>query len=198
MDTARHSMHGEVPRRRRWSRVEYERAVDLGLFGPEERLELIAGEIVEKATQKPPHTAARDLVEAYLREAFPGHYVRGQAPLAIDDSSEPEPDVAVVLGTIRDYTTAHPTSAVLVVEVAETSLTYDRTTKSGLYARAGIPEYWIVNLCDRLLEVHRDPGPMSEQPLGFSYRSITRHTEADFVTPLAAPDAGVTVADLIP
>jgi len=77
-------------------------------------------------------------------------------------------------------------------------LTWDRTAKASLYARAGIAEYWIINVRDRVLEVHREPGPMAEQPLGFSYRSITRYVEIDIVAPLGAPHASVKVAELLP
>lgn len=198
MDTTRAPARVQTPQPRRWTRLEYERAAELGLFGPEERLELIEGEIVQKVTKRPPHAVCTDLVDAYLRAAFPTACVRGQNPLAIDDVNEPEPDFAVVPGSARDYLAGHPVTAMLVVEVADTSLTYDRTTKAGLYARAGVAEYWILNLCDRLLEVHREPGPMTEQPLGFSYRLITRYCETDTVVPLAAPLAPMRVADLLP
>ena len=151
----------------------------------------------ESTTQRPPHAASTDLVESYLRVAFPSAYIRGQKPLALTDSSEPEPDVAVVPGTARDYVKRHPERALLVVEVAE-AFTYDCTTKASMYAKAGIAEYWIVNLVDRLLEIHREPGPMSEQPLGFSYRSVTRHHDGDTVAPLAAQHRLYRVTDLLP
>ncbi len=198
MEAAQTAPRVEWPRRRLFTRLEYERAAEIGLFGPEERLELIEGEIVQKVTIKPPHSASTDLALEFARAALPAAYVRCQQPLAINDMSEPEPDVAVVSGTVRDYVQAHPTTAILVIEVADTTLAQDRTTKAGLYAKAGIPEYWIVNLVDRLLEVHRDPAAMSEQPLGYSYRSITRHTETEAVAPLAAPHAPVRVSDLLP
>jgi Uma2 family endonuclease len=121
--------------------------------------------------------------------------VREEKPLAIALDSEPEPDVAVVAGAPRDYRVTHPATALLVVEVAETSLGYDRKTKGPLYARAGIPEYWIVNLLDGALEVYREP---AEMPDGWIYRLIQRFEAADTVAPLMAPEAVVAVADLMP
>src|SRR5690348_15524163 len=167
-----------LPARRCWTREEYERAASLGLFGPEERLELIEGEIVTKMTpQNSRHMSGIRLAEEALRLAFPSGYdVRVQGPLALGGRNEPEPDIAVVVGSMRDYFGAHPTTAVLVVEVSDTSLAYDRTTKTGIYARAGIAEYWIINLVDRVLEVHRQSAPMTGRPLGHYYRSVTQHT----------------------
>jgi Uma2 family endonuclease len=112
-------------------------------------------------------------------------------PLALDDTSEPEPDVAVVPGKARDYTFAHPTTAALVVEVADTSLALDRKTKQAVYARNGIPEYWVVNLQDHCLEVYR--GPQGDQ---YQFRTVLRHGET--VAPLANPDRAIAVADLLP
>lgn len=113
-------------------------------------------------------------------------------------NSEPEPDIAVVRGTARDYEQAHPTTAVLVIEVSDTTLRVDCTTKAGIYARAGIEEYWVVDLNTRRLIVHRQPVPMRGRPLGHYYASVVRYTEAETVTPLAAPDAVIAVADLLP
>jgi Uma2 family endonuclease len=109
------------------------------------------------------------------------------APLALDDDSEPEPDLAMVPGEPRDYVPAHPSTAPLVVEVADSSLRLDRRLKAGLYARARIPDYWIVNLAERALEVHRDPAPAASNEIGWAYRSITRLTRPPTVSPLAAP-----------
>ena len=125
----------------------------------------------------------RDLVTDCLRRVFDsGFHVRIHHPPAVDDYSEPEPDVAVVTGTIRDYRDAHPTLAVLVVEVSDESLHHDRTVKRRLYARCGIPEYWILALPDARLEVYRDP-------VEGGYRSVTKHAAGDSVAPLARPDA---------
>jgi len=139
-------------RTRRWTRSEYERLIDRGLFREDERLELLDGLLVVKEPQGDPHAAAVDLVVAALRAAFgTGWLVRAHAPLALGLRSRPEPDVSVVYGSPRDYRRAAPTEAVLVVEVSQTSLAFDRRRKASIYARAGIPDYWIVNLVERVL-----------------------------------------------
>ena len=184
---------------RRWTREEYERLIETGVFHPEERVELIDGELVVMTPQKSVHATAVRLVDEMLRMAFgSGHDVRAQLPLALDPDSEPEPDVAVVAGTPRDYRNAHPTTALLVVEVADTTLAFDRERKGSLYARAGIAEYWIVNLADRVLEVCRDPGPVASAQYGWSYRVTERLSASDSVSPLAAPQARIAVSDLLP
>jgi Uma2 family endonuclease len=176
----------------RWSRAEYERMVDVDVFPPTARLELLDGEILDMTPQKSAHASAVDLVEEALRACFStGFYVRGQKPLALDDHSEPEPDVAVIRGGVRDYTRHHPRTAVMIVEVADSTLAYDRVTKATAYARNRIPEYWILNLCDRTLEVHRDP-------VGDAYAHRSSVAADEVVRPLAAAGAGVKVADLLP
>lgn len=187
------------PERRRWTRREFERFIDQGVFGPEERLELVDGEIITKMTQNEPHATALRLTDRALNRVFgEGFDVRNQSPLALGQSDRPEPDLAVVTGGPRDYLAGHPATALLVVEVSDTTLAFDRTIKAGQYARAGLVELWIVNLRDRVLEVHRQPAPMADQPLGHNYRSVTRHTEDESVALLAAPHAPVRVADLLP
>ena len=123
--------------------------------------------------------------------------MRVQLPLALDPDSEPEPDVAVVAGEARAFIEAHPASAALVVAVSDSTLAYDRLQKGAIYARAGIAEYWIANVNDHVLEVHREPAPMSDQPLGHHYRSVTRLTPAEDITPRAAR-APIHVGDLLP
>lgn len=187
------------PEIRRWSREEYERAGELGIFGPTERLELIGGEVIRKVSpQRSPHATAVQLAHEALRErAGTARGVRSQLPLALGDDSEPEPDIAVVEGTLHDYVHAHPTTALLVIEVADSTLTFDRIRKASLYAREGISDYWILNLPDRVLECHRDPTPMPDQPFGYHSRSVTRHTEDEQVTPLFG-GSPILVRDLLP
>ena len=182
-----------------WTVDELQRAYDAGVFGFDVRLELIEGEIIRKMPQNEPHSWGIRAAEEALRPIFViGHDVRVQMPLVFGSRNKPEPDVAVVIGSYNDYKRAHPTTAVLVVEVSDSTLLMDRAAKAGVYARAGIPEYWIVNLPDRVLEIHRNPAPMADQPLGYHYRSITRHLETEIVTPLAASHAVVAIADLLP
>ncbi len=176
----------------RLSRVEYDRAVEAGAFELDARLELIDGELSTMTPEGVSHTTGMNLAADRLRRVFDsGFHVRVQNPLAVDDYSEPEPDVAVVRGAIRDYDKGHPTSAVLVVEVSNESLRYDRTVKQHLYARCGIPEYWILALPEARLEVYRDPAEDG-------YRSVTNHRAGDTVAPLAHPDVRILVDDLLP
>ena len=179
-------------RTRRWTRLEYERLVDTGIFRPGERLELLAGDLVVREPQGSLHATAVGLAEDALRACFgPGWVVRVQMPIALDDASEPEPDVAVVPGTRHDYELAHPSRPALLVEVAESSLDADRDYKARLYAHAGVPEYWIVNLVNRVLEVRRTPS-------GGSYQAVTILGPDASIAPLARPDARVEVAALLP
>ena len=185
------------PMTRRWTREEYNRIGDIGLFEGQ-RVELIEGEIIQMSPKRSPHSVATGLAFNAISAAFgPGFWIRNQEPLNLGLHSEPEPDLAVVKGTERDYHD-HPTTALLVVEVSESTLAFDRSRKASLYARAGIPEYWIVNLVERRLEVHRNPVPDAAQQLGFSYARVTSLAPADQVAPLQAPAAKFVVADLLP
>ncbi|MBI3636005.1 MAG: Uma2 family endonuclease [Candidatus Rokubacteria bacterium] len=184
------------PRVRRWRRVEYDRLVDMGLFA-DERLELLDGVLVVREPQKSPHAATVEMVARAVGAAFgAGWHVRRHSPLALDDVSEPEPDVAVVAGEPEDYFTEHPTTAALIVEVADSSLAFDRTHKASLYARAGLAEFWIVDLVNMTLIVHRDPAPSSGAPHGAAYRSVDVLRRPATVTPLAATTS-IAVAHLL-
>ena len=184
---------------RRWTREEYERLVDVGVLRPDERVELIKGEIVEVPPQHGPHATGVRLAQIVLQGIFgAGFDVRAQLPLALGPHSEPEPDVAVVVGAPRDYKQGHPTTAVLVVEIAETRLGFDRDTKGSIYAAAGIPEYWIVNLVDRHLEIYRDPAAIPGAPYGHGYRTRTIALPGETVPTPSPTDARVAVDDLLP
>ncbi len=188
-----------VVQTRRFTRIEYERLTELDFFQPDERLELIDGLLVIREPQDTPHATGVRLVGRALRTVFgTGWIVDSQLPVALDDYSEPEPDVAVVPGDPRDYRETHPSRPVLIVEIAESRLAFDRRYKSSLYARAGIGDYWVVNVVEHVLEVHRDPVADATAPYGFGYRSITRLAAPASVTPLAAPSASIPVADLLP
>lgn len=192
-------MAGMGVRTRRWRRVEYERLIEAGFFRPDDPVELVGGQLIVAEPQGSGHYAAIRAVEETLRAVFgPRGEVRVQGPLALDEESEPEPDVAVVPGTFRDYVAAHPSRPVLVVEVSESSLALDRHHKGSLYARAGLADYWIVNLVDGVLEVHRDPGPDPAAAFGWRYRSAEALGRDASVSPLALPGARVRVGDLLP
>jgi len=158
---------------RRWTRDEYAAMGEAGLFDGQ-RVELIAGEVVVTVSpQNWPHASTLDRVARVIGRAFgPGYWVRTQLPLALLPDSEPEPDVSVVPGGVDDYD-AHPSRALLVVEVSVTTLAYDRREKAGLYARAGVPEYWVVNLIDGQVEVYRGPSAT-----GFQTAEVVRPGES--------------------
>ena len=186
-------------RTRRFTRAEYERLIDLGVFQPGEDIELIGGELMVAEPQGAPHyTAIRKTAKA-LEAAFgPGWEVRTEGPIGLDDESEPEPDVAVVPGAPDDYARAHPSRPALTVEVAESSLALDRQRKGSLYARAGLPDYWVLNLVDRVLEVYREPAPDSAAPFGWRYGRSEVFEASARVTPLAAPGSSILVSQLLP
>jgi Uma2 family endonuclease len=176
----------------RWTREEYERLVESGAFPPEARLELVDGLVYRMAPQTSFHSTGVRAAQEILREAFyDGFDIRVQMPLALGEDSEPEPDVAVVAGHFADYSFSHPATAVLVVEVAESSLLHDRQKKIPLYARAGIPEAWLLVLPRRTLEVYRDPWEGA-------YRSRTVLKIGDAVSPLARLDISIPIAAFFP
>jgi Uma2 family endonuclease len=186
-------------RTKQWSRFEYERLVDLGAFQPGDHVELVAGELLVREPQGSPHATGVRAVEEALRAALgPGWEVRTQMPVALDDESEPEPDVIVAPGSFRDYSHTHPSRPVVLVEVADSSLDYDREDKGSLYARAHVPEYWIVNLVERVLEVYREDGPDVRAVHGWAYRTKQTLGPEACITPLVAPAACIRVADLLP
>ncbi|MBI3946088.1 MAG: Uma2 family endonuclease [Armatimonadetes bacterium] len=170
---------------------------DLGFFNGQ-RVELVGGRIVIMSPVGAAHYTGVKLVEEALERAYgAGYVVRTRAPLLAPDDSEPEPDAAVVPGHPRDYRAAHPSRALLVVEVADSTLAYDRTTKASLYAAADVPEYWVPNLVDRRLEVHRDPASLPGEAFGAGYRTLSLYLPGDTVPP-AGGRAPVPVDDLLP
>lgn len=180
-------------------RTKYERMVKAGAFDSDDRIELLDGLLVVSEPQGSLHAAAVSAVRAALAKAFgTGFDVRVGSPVALDDTSEPEPDVAVVPGRPWDYRKGHPSKPVLVVEVAETSLARDRLLKGGLYARAGITDYWIVNLLDEVLEVYRQPGRSPSLRHGWKYGSVRLLKRNAVLSPLAGTRARIRVADLLP
>jgi len=184
---------------RRWTRAEYDRLIELGFFQPDEPIELIGGQLMVAEPQGAAHYTAIQRTARALEVAFgPGWVVRTQGPIRLDDESEPEPDVAVVRGTAADYRAEHPSRPFLTVEIAESSLGTDRERKGSLYARAGLLDYWVVNLAGSLVEVYREPTMDSLAAFGWSYARREIFGSSAQLTPLAAPNARVRVADLLP
>ena len=169
------------------------------MFRPDDPIELIGGQLIVSEPQSSPHYTAIGLVEDALKAALgPGWLVRPRGPIALDDESEPEPDVTVVSGDRRTYSREHPARPVLVVEVALSSLAFDRHHKGSVYARARLEDYWILNLVDRALEIYRQPVADASAPFGWRYDRMDRFTAEAFVTPLVAPAARIAVRDMLP
>jgi Uma2 family endonuclease len=184
---------------RRWKRVEYERMIELGVFQPGERLELLDGLLVVREPQGSRHAAAIRRVLSALRATLGEAWqIDSQLPIALDAESEPEPDIAVVPRHPGAYRETHPTHAVLIVEIAENSYRIDREHKAGLYARAAIADYWIVDVVRHALEVHREPEAWPEARHGWRYRSVSTLRPPAAVTPLAAPGRAIPVEALLP
>jgi Uma2 family endonuclease len=186
------------PKPHRWTREEYYKMGEQGFFEGQ-RVELIEGEVIEMSPVYAPHATSVTGSAEVLREVFgKGWVIREEKPLGLGINSDPEPDVAVVAGKLGDFKDAHPATAALVIEVADSSLSYDRTYKASLYAKAGITDYWIVNLQERQIEVHRRPIVDANARFGFSYADKMIFKEDDPVKPLAKPKASIAVADLLP
>jgi Uma2 family endonuclease len=178
-----------VPERiRPLRRVEYDQLIELGAF-ENEKIELIEGLLVPMSPIGAPHSSAVQKLNELLLPALLGRAtVRIRSPFAALELSEPEPDVVVAPSS--DYDTAHPDRAYLIVEVAESSLSFDRGVKQRLYAACGVPDYWIVNVDDRVIEVYREPS-------GGAYTRVERFERGQTLRPLSFPDLEIRVADVI-
>jgi len=186
-------------RAKRWTRIEYDRLVEKGAFAPGDRIELLGGVLVCREPQDSAHATGVRMAEEALRRVFgAGWDVRVQLPVALDEESEPEPDVSVAPGSFRDYRHEHPARVALIVEIAESSLESDREEKASLYARAGVADYWIVNLVDSVVEVRREPVVDGMAAHGWRYASLAISRAGETVTPLAMPSAAIAVSELIP
>lgn len=177
-----------APEFRPLRRVEYDRLVALGTFEGE-RIELIGGALRRMTPIGPPHTSTVDRLTRLLVLALSElAWVRVQGSFAADDLSEPEPDFCIF--PLGDYDTAHPSVAHLIIEVSDSSLAYDRGEKAPLYAACGVPEYWVVNLRDRVVEVHRGPG-------AGGYRDVEVVPKGARLRLLAFPEVELAVDDFV-
>src|SRR6185503_14743410 len=164
------------------------------VFAPDDRVELLEGVVVSMAPQNTPHAsgvarATRALMRAVGEQAV----VRTQLSFIAGPYSVPEPDVAVVPGRYEDYDHVHPRTALLVIEVADSSLKQDRLTKAMVYAAADVPEYWIVNVVHGQVEVHRDPDRTARR-----YRSVSVVRRDGQIAPVAFPDVSIDADTLLP
>ncbi len=183
----------------RFTREQYYEMGNRGFFDGK-RVELIFGEVVEMSPIGWPHALCVGLVTDALRAAFAiGYWISSQQPFQVPGgkgSSEPQPDVSVIPGSMRGYTD-HPTVAALVVEVADTTLANDTTTKAELYATAGIADYWVLDVENRQLHVFRDPQHNATLE-ATAYQTHDTFGPNDSVSPLAAPGATIRVSELLP
>jgi Uma2 family endonuclease len=172
----------------------YFRLVDDGVLQEDDRVELLEGVVVAMAPQNTPHASGVARVTRALIQALGDRaVVRTQTSFIAGPYSVPEPDVAVVPGRYEDYDHAHPRSALLVVEVADSSLKQDRLTKAMIYAAAAVPEYWIVNVRGQQIEVHRDPESAARR-----YRNVTIVRRRERVQLVSFPDTTIAADDLLP
>jgi Uma2 family endonuclease len=181
------------PPRKRWTRAECLAAEAAGLF-QNEHLELVEGELIDKMGKKRPHVNTLAVVAARMMRIFGDQFVNQEAPIDVapqdNPSSEPEPDIVVLTRSLWDFPDANPQPSEirLLVAVSETTLGFDLTKKAALYARAGIRDYWVFDVTERRLIVHREP-------VGGRYQAITAYSQEESVAPLAAPDALFPVGD---
>jgi Uma2 family endonuclease len=183
-------------KRKRWKRIEYEKMVASGVLKENDKLELVEGELFEKMTLHPPHASVMMAFQKLLSRQLPdGYEARNQLPIALSGMSEPEPDFAVVIGSSRDYSRQHPTTALWIIEVAESSLAYDRIKKGNMYAKAGISDYWIVNINERVIEVYRDPIKVNGRG---RWQTQLKVAEGETATPLHFTEISVAVTDILP
>ena len=182
----------------RWkiSLDRYHRMIEAGVLTSEDRVQLIAGEIIPMSPMGAWHRTRLSAAARLIRGAFDATYSTDQQlPLSMADHSEPEPDVAVTRLEDSRNEASHPTWAALVVEIADTSLAIDRR-KAAVYASANIPEYWILNRTDDVLEVYRTPKPASDVETGSAFREVLLLRRGDVVKPLLG-SAEVDVTELL-
>ena len=179
---------------RKWTVKEYHKLGEIGIFNPEERVELIEGNIIKISAKGTVHASATRRTASLLHNLLGNQAaVYNKSPIALDDNSEPEPDIAVVSIDPFDYATHHPTPSevYLIIEVADSSLTFDREIKAKAYARSGIANYWVLNVGDRQLHVFREPtenGYQSEVILG----------ETASISPLEFPAFNIEIHAILP
>lgn len=179
---------------RRITVADFHRMVDAGVFAPDERVELLEGVLIAMPPPGEPHSWSIQELNRIITRALPDSYrTRPQLPVTLGIYSEPQPDLAIITAEQGARRTEHPEAALLVIEVSVSSLRYDRNAKSAVYARAGIPEYWIVDVEGRAVEVRVDPDPVAAR-----WRSVTRLGPGDVLQARAVPLPPIPVADILP
>jgi Uma2 family endonuclease len=172
-----------------FTRADYYRLGEAGVLGEDDRVELLDGIVAAMSPIGPFHSGVVGLlIQFFTHELGQRVFVNAQNPVVLDDLSEPQPDVTLLKPRRDSYRDAHPTpqDVLLLVEVAEASIDLDLGEKARLYARAGVSEYWVVDLVHRLIVVHR-------QPVGDRYQEVTEHRRGAAVAPEAFPDISLPV-----
>lgn len=183
---------------RKFTVEEYAKMGESGIIPPGERVELIEGVVLPLSPQNRRHASRTARITTILVRAFGDtHEIRVQLPLTLGNYSEPEPDFSLVPLEVADAAKRHPGSADLVLEISDTSLSFDRNEKASLYAAAGIQDYWVLNLPHRRLEVRRAPASNSEAAFGWDYSSLTIYAEGQSLSPTFAPDVVLDVGTLM-
>ena len=186
------------PPRKRWTRGECRTLEAAGLW-ERERLELIEGELISRMGKKRPHVNAMIYVMKWLTEVFGPLYVTPEAPIDVspedNPANEPEPDLVVLKQPCSAYESANPgpSDVRLLVEISDTTLAFDLGIKARLYARAGIPEYWVVDVVGRRIVVHREP--VHREPRAGAFENVASYREGESIAPLSAPGRGFLVDD---
>jgi Uma2 family endonuclease len=178
---------------KRWTITDYHRMIASGVLTPDDRVELLDGQVIEMVPQDPPHASTTDEGSDYLKTLFAGRAkVRAQLPITLSEHSEPEPDIAVVRIDENRYRNRHPNAAdiFLLIEIADATLKRDRTYKAKLYAQADVPEYWVIDVNQRQLTVFRDPQ-------NGMYQSEVVLLATDRIAPLAFPDIAIELQNLV-
>lgn len=179
---------------RLWTVEEYHRMIEAGILTLDDRVELLQGQIVRMSPQLPPHASTTQRTVRYLDQLLAERaYLRMQLPVTLKPNSEPEPDIAIVRFDAKEYSDRHPTPNDIfwMIEVADTSLKDDRTVKAPLYAKAGIAEYWILNVTTREVHVFREPGED-----GYAQESVLDETNT--LTAIAFPEIAIAFNQLFP
>ena len=190
----------QVGLRFRWTNSKFEAMSGLDEFQDQKFL-LIDGELYEMPAPGPHHTrCTQKLTKLFLKSFESAFSVRSQLSMTIGELSNPLPDMCLAVGDDDIYSEVHPTpnDVPLLVEVSDTTLRFDLGPKMHLYASAGITDYWVIDLNDRLLHVHRDPVADEATPRGFRYGSVQVLTESDTIAPLAAPQTPLRITDMLP
>jgi Uma2 family endonuclease len=185
-----------IPRRKRWTRDECALLESSGIW-ERERLELIDGELISKTGQNPPHVIVLGLMMNWLMDTFGRDRINVSAPIDVapgdNPINEPEPDLRVLARPYQSFRAGNPQpgDVTLLVEVSDSTLRFDLTVKANLYARAGIVEYWVLDVPGRRLIVHRDPAPSG-------FRSVVAYGELERVAPLASPERELLISEVFP